>query len=144
MQIRTLAALLCGCTLMSAAVAETVAVNDQVQVRESQTPIPKRGSTMGDVEKQFGAPVTRHPTVGGGSPHQPPITRWDYNGFSVVFERDRVIDSVVVSSTAPPSAVPGGGAPPADGSAGTGGTAPAGEAMPTDSGAPAGAAPSGS
>jgi len=106
MQIRTLAALLCGCTLMSAAVAETIAVDDQVQVRESPTPIPKRGSTMGDVEKQFGAPVTRHPTVGGGSPHQPPITRWDYNGFSVVFERDRVIDAVVVASAAPAPAAP--------------------------------------
>ena len=32
----------------------------------------------------------RHPTVG-----QPPITRWDYNGFAVFFEHDRVIDAVV-------------------------------------------------
>ena len=50
---------------------------------------------MNDVEKHFGAPVTRHPAVGGASAQQPPITRWDYNGFSVFFEHDRVIDSVV-------------------------------------------------
>jgi hypothetical protein len=45
---------------------------------------------MSDVEKQFGAPASRHPTVG-----EPPITRWDYNGFAVFFERDRVIHAVV-------------------------------------------------
>jgi hypothetical protein len=27
----------------------------------------------------------------------PPITRWDYAGFSVFFEHDRVIDAVVTS-----------------------------------------------
>jgi hypothetical protein len=50
---------------------------------------------MDQVEKHFGAPSNRHPAVGGSSAHQPPITRWDYNGFSVFFERDRVIDAVV-------------------------------------------------
>lgn len=97
MQTGLLVALLCGCALSGAAVAETIAVNDQVQVRESLTNVPKRGESMADVEKQFGAPVTRHPTVGGASAHQPPITRWDYNGFAVIFERDRVVDSVVTS-----------------------------------------------
>jgi hypothetical protein len=97
MLIRILAALLCACGAAGAALADTLVVNDQVQVRQSQTPVPKRGLTMNEVEKQFGAPVTRHPTVGGGSPHQPPITRWDYNGFSVIFERDRVVDSVSMS-----------------------------------------------
>ncbi len=90
MQTRILAALLCGCAVTSSALADTIVVNDQVQVRDSQIERPKRGSTMADVEKHFGAPVTRHPTVGS-----PPITRWDYNGFAVVFERDRVIDAVV-------------------------------------------------
>jgi len=97
MQTRILAALVCGCALASAAVAETIVVNDEVQVRDSQLDRPKRGLTMDEVEKHFGAPVTRHPAVGGSSPQQPPITRWDYNGFSVVFEHDRVIDAVVSS-----------------------------------------------
>lgn len=100
MQIRILAALLCGCAAAGSAAAETIVVNDQVQVRQSRVDVPKRGLTMDDVQKQFGAPVTRHPAVGGGSPHRPPITRWDYTGFSVFFERDRVIDSVVTGGEA--------------------------------------------
>jgi hypothetical protein len=99
MQMRILAALLCVCAPLYGALAETVAVGDQA--RESQADRPRRGSTMSEVEKQLGAPVTRHPTVGGGSPRQPPITRWDYNGFSVVFERDRVIDTVVTGIERP-------------------------------------------
>jgi hypothetical protein len=100
MQTRILAALLSGCVAVSgAAVAETVVVNDQVQVRESHVDVPKRGLTMDEVEKQFGAPVTRHAAVGGASAQQPPITRWDYNSFSVVFERDRVIDAVVTGAS---------------------------------------------
>jgi hypothetical protein len=90
MNTRILAALALGCALTGTALAETVVVNDKVQVRESQIPTPRRGTTMSDVEKHFGAPTDKHPTVG-----QPPITRWDYNGFAVVFEHDRVIDSVV-------------------------------------------------
>ena len=105
MQTRILAALLCGCALASAAVAETIVVNDQVQVRDSQVDRPKRGLTMDEVEKRFGAPATRHPAVGGSSQQQPPITRWDYNGFTVVFERDRVIDAVVTGGSAPTAGV---------------------------------------
>jgi hypothetical protein len=107
MQTRILAAVLCGCALASAALAETLVVDEAVQVRESQLDRPKRGLTMEQVEKQFGAPATRHPTVGGSSQAQPPITRWDYNGFSVVFERDRVIDSVVLGSSVSSTSVAG-------------------------------------
>ena len=98
MQTRILAALLCACAASSAALADTVVVNDQVQVRQSQSPVPKRGLTMDDVEKHFGAPLNRHPTVGGASAQQPPITRWDYSGFAVIFERDRVVDAVASTS----------------------------------------------
>ncbi len=99
MQIRILAALLCACALTGAAVGETIVMNDQVQVRDSQLDRPKRGTTMEQVEKQFGTPATRHPAVGGSSQQQPPITRWDYQGFSVFFEHDRVIDSVVTGES---------------------------------------------
>lgn len=104
MQTRILAALLCGCAVAGSALADTVVVNDQVQVRQSQIEAPKRGLTMSEVEKHFGAPVTRHPAVGGGNPHQPPITRWDYSGFSVFFEHDRVIHSVATGGDAAPAA----------------------------------------
>jgi hypothetical protein len=69
--------------------AETLLVGDQVQLRETSTKLPKRGITMSAVEAQFGAPRTRSEAVG-----KPPITRWDYDGFSVYFERDRVVHAV--------------------------------------------------
>jgi hypothetical protein len=100
MQTRNLAALLC--TLVgtvgyclgtaSSALAETIVVGDQVEVRDSQSDKPKRGTTMTQVESKFGAPVTKHNAVGA-----PPITRWDYPSFSVFFEHEWVIDAVTTS-----------------------------------------------
>jgi len=84
------ASLACG---VASVVAEPIVVNDQIVVRQASGPVPARGMTMSAVEKQFGQPAERHPSV-GGAPAQPPITRWDYRGFSVFFERDRVIHSV--------------------------------------------------
>ena len=106
MQTRILAALLCGCAVAGSALADTVVVNDQVQVRDSQVDRPKRGLTMNEVEKQFGAPVTRHPAVGGGSPRTPAITRWDYSSFAVFFEGDRVIHAVATGGEAAPAPAP--------------------------------------
>lgn len=73
-----------------AAIADTIVVGDQVQVRPSSIDRPKRGATMSAVEKKFGEPTRKHPAVG-----EPPITRWDYPNFSVFFEHDRVIHAVV-------------------------------------------------
>jgi hypothetical protein len=98
MKTSIVVALLCGaagCTGLAAsgaAMAETLVVNDQLTVPASSVQTPKRGSTMSDVEKHFGTPVEKHATVG-----QPPITRWDYSGFSVFFEHDRVIHAVANS-----------------------------------------------
>ncbi len=75
----------------SLATAETIVVDDQVQVLPSKVDRPGRGLTMTAVEAKFGAPQARHDAVG-----IPPITRWDYSGFSVFFEKDRVIDAVAV------------------------------------------------
>jgi hypothetical protein len=72
--------------------AETLVVDDQVMVRESSVERPGKGSTMKSVEARFGAPVSRHATVG-----QPPITRWDYPGFAVFFEHEHVIHSVATA-----------------------------------------------
>ena len=77
--------------LISGAVrAETVALGDQVSVRESDVPRPARGMSMKTVETKFGTPQARHPAVG-----KPAITRWDYPGFSVFFENQYVIHAVV-------------------------------------------------
>ncbi|GEM_PF-107379 len=53
-------------------------------------PHPSRGDAKIDVLDRFGLADEEHPAVG-----QPPITRWDYRDFSVYFEGNRVIDSVV-------------------------------------------------
>jgi len=92
MKIRICVALLSGLAATGSAVAETLVVDDQVTLRDSNVERPKRGATMADVEKHFGAPVEKHPTVG-----QPPITRWDYGGFAVFFEHDRVIHAVATA-----------------------------------------------
>lgn len=56
---------------------------------------PARGQTAKQVTKQYGEPKLKHAPVGGGSPKQPPITRWDYERFSVFFDAGHVIDTVV-------------------------------------------------
>jgi hypothetical protein len=80
-------------TAGGAAVAETLVVDDQVQLRDSTVDRPHRGATMASVEKVYGAPAQKHATIG-----QPPITRWDYPHFSVFFEKDRVIHAVATGS----------------------------------------------
>ena len=92
MKTRVLFALVGGLMASGPILAETLVVNDQVTLRDSTVDRPKRGSTMTEVLLHFGAPVEKHPTVG-----QPPITRWDYAGFAVFFEHDRVIHSVATS-----------------------------------------------
>jgi hypothetical protein len=77
-----------------AALADTLVMNDQVQLRDSNVERPSRGATMAAVEARFGAPSQKHAAVGGGSAAQPAITRWDYPSFSVFFEKDRVIHAV--------------------------------------------------
>jgi hypothetical protein len=69
--------------------AETVVIDGQVQVRNASVELPRRGISMATVEERFGAPRTRHAAVG-----QPPITRWDYDGFSVYFEHQHVVHAV--------------------------------------------------
>jgi hypothetical protein len=88
MKTRLLVLFLCAAA-SSAAIAETIVVDDHVKVRESAVARPGRGMTMSGVESQFGAPASKHATVG-----QPPITRWDYPAFAVFFENDRVIHAV--------------------------------------------------
>ena len=60
-------------------------------------PRPTRGMTMSEVESRFGAPREKYPAVG-----KPPITRWDYDNFSVFFEHQYVLDAVVQHTLNPP------------------------------------------
>ncbi len=79
--------------------AETLMVGDQVQVKPPGADVPARGIRITQVEAKYGAPREKHAAVG-----KPPITRWDYDVFSVYFERDYVIHTVVPG--APPVVAP--------------------------------------
>ena len=71
--------------------AETLAVDGQVALKESSVVKPQRGMTMETVEARFGQPSAKRAAVG-----EPPITRWDYPGFSVFFEHQIVLHAVAV------------------------------------------------
>jgi hypothetical protein len=90
MRSAKLLVLLIGCAIAGGAGAETVLVDWHVQLGQSSIARPGRGITMHDVEAKFGTPQKRYPAVG-----KPPITRWDYPSFSVYFEFNRVVHSVV-------------------------------------------------
>ncbi len=56
--------------------------------------VPSRGMSMAQVEKRYGAPIEKLPAAGGDKPRHPVINRWRYAGYTVYFERSRVIHSV--------------------------------------------------
>ena len=51
---------------------------------------PMRGITQAQVEAKYGSPVSKKAAVG-----DPPISRWEYQNFTVYFEHDRVIHAVL-------------------------------------------------
>lgn len=53
-------------------------------------PVPGNNMTMAAVSTRFGDPENEAPAVG-----KPPIRRWYYPGYTVYFEHDRVIISVL-------------------------------------------------
>ena len=92
--LAALCAVLAGFTgVAESSFAETIAVEGGIAVKESDIATPRRGMTMDQVAAKFGAPATKVPAVG-----QPPISRWDYPGFVVYFERNYVIHSVIANS----------------------------------------------
>jgi len=56
---------------------------------------PPRGMTMAQVEARFGAPSSKEDPRGGDTSLHPVINRWVYPEYTVYFERDRVINSVM-------------------------------------------------
>lgn len=59
------------------------------QQGDDSTDVPTHGQKMDEVLDTFGEPIEEHATVG-----EPPITRWDYDAFIVVFEHETVIQAV--------------------------------------------------
>lgn len=77
--------------LSAGVVAESVAVPVGAQASDMQSiERPMRGETKDSVEKRFGQPKEWDDPVG-----KPPITKWKYDNFTVYFEYDRVIHTVL-------------------------------------------------
>ena len=61
------------------------------EVRQSeQMHLPANGASMDEVRSQYGDPESTSGAVG-----DPPITRWNYDSWSVYFERDVVLFTVL-------------------------------------------------
>lgn len=75
--------------VLSVATAGDILLIEKIEERQ-QLDLPSNGVDMSQVENRFGSPVEKRPAVG-----DPPITRWVYPDFSVFFEHDLVIESVV-------------------------------------------------
>jgi hypothetical protein len=61
------------------------------EVRQAERmEVPSNGMKQSEVRDRFGTPSKTDPPVG-----DPPITRWDYEGWSVYFEYDLVLYTVL-------------------------------------------------
>jgi hypothetical protein len=75
--------------VVSAPVSADVLLIESIQSAPALA-IPRNGLTMSQVRQQFGEPAQELSAVG-----EPPISRWEYTGFSVFFENDLVLHSVI-------------------------------------------------
>lgn len=92
---------LAGLLLLPAAVQADLLVIPQGAAPTTPVDKPEKGTPMSQVLARYGEPKERHAPVGGGSKFQPPITRWDYPAFTVIFENAHVIDAVVPDQPPP-------------------------------------------
>lgn len=75
--------------LSSGAVFADVLILDEVR-QVARMNLPANGQTKSSIESNFGTPQRRHAAVG-----DPPISRWDYGKYSVYFEYNLVLFSVL-------------------------------------------------
>jgi hypothetical protein len=75
--------------LMSGAVFADVLILDEVR-QVARMDLPENGWSMSSIESRYGEPDQKHQAVG-----DPPITRWDYDHYSVYFEHELVLFSVL-------------------------------------------------
>lgn len=81
--------ILLACALLSMPAWADVLLIEELRER-MQRDLPRNGLTQADVERRYGTPSERRSPVG-----DPPITRWVYDDYSVYFEYDLVIESVL-------------------------------------------------
>lgn len=85
-----LAASLSLATSVSIAQADTLKIYVSEQATEQQMPVPSHGQSMESVRQSYGTPQKMQDPVGN-----PPISVWRYDQFTVYFERDKVIRTVI-------------------------------------------------
>jgi len=78
-------------TLVFQTVYADVLIIDEVRQADSMK-LPKNGQDKATIEAKFGTPVEKLPAVG-----DPPISSWKYDTYSVYFEKDLVLFSVLHS-----------------------------------------------
>jgi hypothetical protein len=91
--VKTFLALILLCAVampLSADVLLMDAISENPANTPEGVPRPVMGQTMEQVEKKFGAPKKMVDAVG-----EPPIGRWVYEHYTVYFEHDRVITTVL-------------------------------------------------
>lgn len=76
--------------------AADVLLIEEVRERKGRD-LPRNGLTMQAVETRYGAPKTKHAPRGADTDVHPRITRWEYEDYSVYFERELVIESALHS-----------------------------------------------
>ncbi len=79
-----------------AASADTLLI-ERVQ-RAAAVSRPQNGASMSQVRSMLGEPARQVGPVAGNKPQHPRITGWVYPDFTVYFERQRVLYSVVNQS----------------------------------------------
>ncbi|WP_395375299.1 hypothetical protein [Marinicella sp. W31] len=91
--LTTLLILLMSLSVVTISNAEVLLIE---RVEQSQaTDRPKRASTMNQVRNQFGEPSRVVSAIG-----EPPITQWVYSNFTVYFENQYVINTVMHQANA--------------------------------------------
>ncbi|WP_223670733.1 hypothetical protein [Kangiella shandongensis] len=95
--MKTITGAICAMSLIvGAGIGLNTAKADEVKVPVTQqgeqknVQVPKQGVSKSYVEQKFGTPSRVEGPVG-----DPPITKWIYDGYTVYFEYDHVIHSVI-------------------------------------------------
>lgn len=81
------------CTALFCLCLSGLSVSDTLNMPQSdkqEQTTPKRGMTKAQVESNFGSPDSKH-----GPRGTPPIYYWEYPAYTVYFESDYVLHTVV-------------------------------------------------
>ncbi len=74
--------------MVTPALADVLLIDEVRQVQKME--LPDNGVSKDEVAARFGEPDEKHAAVG-----EPPISRWDYDTYSVYFEYNLVLFTVL-------------------------------------------------